>query len=88
MRDAAIREAACELASQRAHPDRLLVARCGLLAGPGDPSDRAGTWVARAARAPDEPPLLPAQRKNPAQVLDVRDRADWLVRSAERRLFA
>ena len=41
---------ACELACRDALADRLHLSRSGLLAGPGDRSDRVGYWPGRFAR--------------------------------------
>jgi 2'-hydroxyisoflavone reductase len=73
-------KAACE----RELPGDALIVRPGLIVGPHDPTYRFTYWVDRLARGGEV--LAPEPREQLVQVIDARDLADWLVRSAEQRL--
>ncbi|WP_085477938.1 NAD-dependent epimerase/dehydratase family protein [Rathayibacter oskolensis] len=76
---------ACEQAILAAFgPSRSLIARAGLLGGPGDPTGRTSYWPWRFAHpAAEGAVLVPDAPELPTAVLDVRDLAAWLVHCAE-----
>jgi 2'-hydroxyisoflavone reductase len=59
------------------------VLRCGLIVGPGDLTDRFTYWPVRIERGGEI--LAPGRPEDPAQWIDVRDLAAWMVRLGERR---
>jgi nucleoside-diphosphate-sugar epimerase len=60
---------------------RLLVARAGLVVGPGDPSDRFGYWPARLSRR--GPAVIPTTAGRFVQVIDVVDLAAWIGQAGQ-----
>ncbi|WP_053352274.1 NAD-dependent epimerase/dehydratase family protein [Leucobacter musarum] len=64
--------------------DRLLIARPGLIAGPGDPSDRFGYWPARLHRGGRV--LVPTTDRRFVQYIDVADLAAWIVTAGANRI--
>ncbi|MCA4131245.1 NAD-dependent epimerase/dehydratase family protein [Arthrobacter sp. M4] len=83
----AIEAATNELVGDRAH-----IVRAGLIAGPGDETDRYGYWPARFARSQhssaagetDSQVLVPDVPDQHTQVIDVRDVAAWVLDAAGR----
>jgi 2'-hydroxyisoflavone reductase len=76
-------KALCERAAEAAMPGRATIVRPGLIVGPGDPTDRFTYWPVRLDRGGDV--LAPGDGDDPAQVVDVRDVAAFLVALVETR---
>lgn len=75
---------ACEDAVRSMIGDRAHICRAGLIAGPGDRSDRVGYWPARFARNHDQDDqVLVPDVTDETQLIDVDDLAAWLVDAAE-----
>lgn len=74
---------ACERDVQ-ARARSALIARPGLIIGPGDPSGRFTYWPDRLAENGEV--LAPESPDRDTQAIDVRDLAAWLVRAAEEEL--
>ena len=76
-------KALCEEAVRERHPDAF-IPRPGLIVGPWDPTGRFTYWPQRFARGGRV--LAPAPPDAPAQVVDARDLANWIVDAGERKL--
>jgi 2'-hydroxyisoflavone reductase len=68
---------AAERATTARVGEKLLIVRPGLIAGPGDPSDRFGYWMARLSRGGRA--IVPAPTGRFVQAIDVDDLAAWIV---------
>jgi 2'-hydroxyisoflavone reductase len=55
--------------------------RSGVIAGPGDPTDRFAYWPLRMARGGEM--IGPGSREDRMAFIDVRDLDDWVVRAIE-----
>ena len=76
-------KALCEKTVGAAFAGRALVIRPGLIVGPLDPTDRFTYWPVRLERGGEV--LAPGNGKDPAQIIDARDLAAWIVASIEER---
>jgi 2'-hydroxyisoflavone reductase len=79
------RLAACEKRVAEACTMRTLIIRTGMLTGPGDCSDRLPRVLARAELGGDM--LAGSSARQPVQVLDIRDAADFILTRAEEGRF-
>lgn len=71
----------CEEAVAETFSDSALILRPGIIAGPHDPTHRFTYWALRVAQG--GPVLVPDRRSQPLQLVDVRDLADFAIRSLE-----
>jgi len=74
-------KAACEEAVRETFRERAVIVRPGLIVGPGDPTDRFTYWPARIDRGGHI--LAPGDGRDPIQVIDARDLAEWCLRLLE-----
>ncbi|MEI7034614.1 NAD-dependent epimerase/dehydratase family protein [Streptomyces pratensis] len=73
-----------ELAALDAFGDRALLARAGLIIGPGENIGRLPWWLSRTARG--GPVIAPGPRTAELQYVDARDLAEWLLDASARGL--
>ncbi|MGH8172624.1 MAG: NAD-dependent epimerase/dehydratase family protein [Rhodanobacteraceae bacterium] len=78
-------KAASEREAEAQFPGIATIVRPGLIAGPGDETDRFTYWPVRLARGGDV--LAPGDGSDPVQFIDARDLSEWIVRLAEQRAF-
>ncbi|MDQ3130846.1 MAG: NAD-dependent epimerase/dehydratase family protein [Acidobacteriota bacterium] len=71
----------CEEAAEIAMPNRVLSVRAGMIVGAFDWTDRFAYWVMRVARGGKV--LAPGKPENFAQLIDVRDLSEWIIKMVE-----
>lgn len=74
-------KAASEREAARWFGERTTIIRPGLIVGPGDATDRFTYWPVRIARGGEV--LAPGSGRDPVQIIDARDLAEWTVRTVE-----
>lgn len=75
---------ACERVAEEVFGAGALILRPGIVAGPYDPTNRFGWWVARLARGGET--LAPGPPEGPVMVIDGRDLGAFAVEAIERGL--
>ncbi len=78
-------KALCEQAAEKVMPGRVANVRPGLIVGPGDPSDRFTYWPVRVSHGGET--LCPNSPKDLVQNIDVRDLAEFVITTVEKRLL-
>jgi 2'-hydroxyisoflavone reductase len=76
-----VSKAQCERIVQEQFGGRALIMRPNYIVGPGDTTDRFPYWPVRMARGGEV--LAPGTPDDPAQFVDVRDLAEFMVRMIE-----
>ena len=77
-----VMKATSELAALNAFgADRSIIVRPTLIVGPGDRTDRFPYWLARLEKGGDI--IIPGQKDEVVQYIDVRDLAEWMIRLLE-----
>ena len=74
-------KALSEKEAEKWFPGKAMIVRPGLIVGPQDPSDRFTYWPLRINRGGEV--LAPGRHEDPVQIIDARDLAEWMIRSAE-----
>src|ERR1700722_17396675 len=74
-------KAVSEAEAKRQFGEAVTIIRPGLIAGPGDETDRFTYWPVRLSRGGDV--LAPGGGQDPVQFIDARDLAEWTIRVAE-----
>jgi len=77
-------KARCEKAGEDGMPGRIANVRPGLIVGPRDTTGRFTYWAVRGSEGGTM--IAPGDPKDPIQVIDVRDLADFIVLAFERKL--
>lgn len=77
-----VMKATSEIATMKAFgPERSIIVRPTLIVGPGDRTDRFPYWVVRLEKGGDV--IIPGDREEVVQYIDVRDLAEWMIRLLE-----
>ena len=74
-------KALSEAEARKQFGDKIAIVRPGYIVGPRDESDRFTYWPHRVAQGGEM--LVPGDGKDPVQVIDGRDLAEWMIRLAE-----
>lgn len=77
-----VMKATSEIATMKAFgTERSIIVRPTLIVGPGDRTDRFPYWLARLEKGGDI--IIPGNREEVVQYIDVRDLAEWMIRLLE-----